>query len=528
MRLSQFLPPLTGSLPAKLVVFIAICLGTIGAARLLGVDRIADIDSASEQVRHRFGSVGLLGRLQDLTADVRAGEADVLLSLDPDSRIVRSVDLQKLLDATSKVIGLYQPQPRDSEQALAFNNFRRHWAEHVPDLERIVSMSKEGRQDEAVALFNGPARATFRQAVDELERLSRLTEAKAAEARRIADGKVNDARRWILDLTLVAFAAFLSISAYLWWNVSRPLLDLGLLMRRLASHDTDFVVKVDDRRDAIGGMARALAILRANTIELIESRKHLSAQTDILAGSLDMERALATEQRNFVTTTSHEFRTPLMTIDGHAQRLVATKDHASPSEIADRAGKMRAAVFRMTSLVASLTEAVELAQGRLRARTRKLDLEEMLRGLARYYREIGMDDALEEQFDQLPAEIVGDPELLYQVFSNLLSNAFKYSPDGSTVSLKASSKDGKVEIVVEDHGVGIPRGELGRVRERYYRASNVGTIPGTGTGLYLVDEIVRQHRGSVEIESNEGVGTRVVVTLPTDVGESRVDQNIVR
>jgi signal transduction histidine kinase len=180
---------------------------------------------------------------------------------------------------------------------------------------------------------------------------------------------------------------------------------------------------------------------------------------------------------------------------------------------------MRAAVFRMTSLVASLTEAVELAHGRLRTRTRKLDLEEMLRGLVRYYREIGIDGVLEEQIDQLPAEIAGDPDLLYQVFSNLLSNAFKYSPEGSIVRLKASSRDGAVEIVVEDHGVGIPKGELGRVRERYYRASNVGTIPGTGTGLYLVDEIVRQHRGSVEIESEEGIGTRVVVTLPTGVRE---------
>jgi signal transduction histidine kinase len=290
-------------------------------------------------------------------------------------------------------------------------------------------------------------------------------------------------------------------------------------MRRLAAHDTDFVLKIDDRRDAIGGVARALVILRANTIELIESRKSLSTQTEILARSLDMERALATEQRNFVTMTSHEFRTPLTTIDGHAQRLIATKDHASPSEIADRAGKMRAAVFRMTSLVASLTEAVELAHGRLRTRTRKLDLEEMLRGLVRYYRDIGIDGVLEEQINQLPAEIVGDPDLLYQVFSNLLSNAFKYSPEGSIVRLKASSRDGAVEIVVEDHGVGIPKGELGRVRERYYRASNVGTIPGTGTGLYLVDEIVRQHRGSVEIESEEGIGTRVVVTLPTGVGE---------
>ena len=516
-----------GSLVVKIVFFVVIFLGVIGAVRLSGLDRVADTDIASEQVRHRFGSVGLLGRLQDLTSDVRAAQAEVLLSGDSETRDVRSAELQRLLDATNEEVGRYQPHPRDPEQALAFDNFRQHWAEYGPQLEQVVSMSKAGRHDEAVALFNGSARSTFKEATDELERLSRLTEIKAAEARKSANEKINEARRWISDLLFATLALFLSISAYLWWYVSRPLLNLGGLMRRLASHDTRFVVELESRRDEIGGMARALAILRANTIELIESRKNLSIQTEILARSLDMERALATEQRNFVTMTSHEFRTPLTTIDGHAQRLIATKDHTSPSEIADRAGKVRAAVFRMTSLVASLTEAIELAHGQLRVRMRKLALEELLRGLVHYYREIGVG-ALEAHIDQLPAEIIGDPELLYQVFSNLLSNAFKYSSEGSIVRLEASSKDGIVEVIVEDHGVGIPSDELSRVRERYYRASNVGTIPGTGTGLYLVDEIVRQHRGRVEIESTEGSGTRVVVILPIDITEQRVEQDTMR
>jgi two-component system OmpR family sensor kinase len=512
----------------KYMCLVAIFLGAMGAARLSGVDRIAEIGLASDQARHRYGSVGILGRLLDLASDVRTGEAEVLLSVAPETRNRRLEELQRILDETNEAIRLYQPQVQDSEQALAFDNFRRQWAEHAPDLTRIVSMSKGGRQDEAVALFNGQARTTFKLAIDELERLSHLTETKAAEAHRIANESINEARRWIADLILATLLVFLLISAYLWYYVSTPLLELGGLMRRLASHDTQFGVKFEGRRDAIGEMAGALSILRANTIELIESRKSLSIQAEILAQALEMERALAAEQRNFVTTTSHEFRTPLMTIDGQAQRLIATKDHANPSEVADRAGKMRAAVFRMTSLVESLTQAVELAHRQLRVRTRKLNLEELLRGLVHYYREISFDSVLEEQVGPLPAEIVGDPELLYQVVSNLLSNAIKYSGEGSLVRLEAGLKDGNIEIVVEDHGVGIPNDELSRIRERYYRASNVGTIPGTGMGLYFVEEIVRQHRGCVEIKSKEGSGTRVVVTLPIDVKERDVDQDIVR
>src|SRR3954447_8039862 len=119
------------------------------------------------------------------------------------------------------------------------------------------------------------------------------------------------------------------------------------------------------------------------------------------------------------------------------------------------------------------------------------------------------------RFGQIPT-VIGDRELLYQVFSNLVSNAFKYSPDQSMVTLGASAHDGVVEVAVEDRGLGIPRDEIRRIRERYYRASNVGSIPGTGMGLHLVDEIVRQHGGRLEIESEEGKGTRVVVFLPVD------------
>jgi two-component system OmpR family sensor kinase len=163
-----------------------------------------------------------------------------------------------------------------------------------------------------------------------------------------------------------------------------------------------------------------------------------------------------------------------------------------------------------------MTNAVQFAREALRARMSPVDLEEMLRELARYYREIGMGTALEQYAAGFPKRIIGDPELLYQVFSNLLSNAFKYSGQEGIVRLTANAGVGLVEIIVEDRGVGIPREELGRIKEPYYRAGNVGTIPGTGMGLYLAAEIVRQHDGRLDIESEEGKGTRVSVMLPVD------------
>ena len=90
----------------------------------------------------------------------------------------------------------------------------------------------------------------------------------------------------------------------------------------------------------------------------------------------------------------------------------------------------------------------------------------------------------------------------------------KYSPDGSTITLEAEARDGWVEVAVTDSGCGIPVDEIAHVRERFYRGSNVGSIPGTGVGLHLVDQIVRGHGGCLRIESEIDRGTRITVVLP--------------
>jgi signal transduction histidine kinase len=357
-------------------------------------------------------------------------------------------------------------------------------------------------------------RSSFQQANNALRGLMDLTEQKADVARQVAADTITQGQRFISDLIFAVLFLFVALTLYVWSSFSRPLLVLTGRMRRLAAHDTNFLVPYESRHDEIGDVARALGVFRRNTVELLESRKSLATQAEILADTLEKERALADEQRNFVTTMSHEFRTPLTSIDGQAQRLIATADRATPDQISDRAHRIRAAAFRMTSLVLSLTGAVEMAHGPIEPRIRSFDISKMLHELLSYYSGIGMGDVLKERIGKLPEEMIGDPDLLYYAFSNLISNAFKYSPEGGIVSLKASAENGHVEVVIEDHGLGIPAGEIDRVRERFYRGSNVGSIPGTGVGLHLVDQIVRRHGGAFQIESEVGRGTRMTVSLP--------------
>src|SRR5262249_37697580 len=146
-------------------------------------------------------------------------------------------------------------------------------------------------------------------------------------------------------------------------SISRPLLHLADRMHRLAVNDTEVDVLGTERRDEIGEMARAAVVFRNNAIELMRSQQVLSEQASMLEQQLAQEQRLALLQRNFVSMASHEFRTPLNIIDGHAQRLIKMKDRISTDEIGERARKLRGAVLRMTHLIDNLLDSSRLIDG---------------------------------------------------------------------------------------------------------------------------------------------------------------------
>jgi signal transduction histidine kinase len=110
--------------------------------------------------------------------------------------------------------------------------------------------------------------------------------------------------------------------------------------------------------------------------------------------------------------------------------------------------------------------------------------------------------------------VFGDSKLLFQMFSNLISNAIKYSDDGQRIDVAADVELQQVVVTVRDHGIGIPTRDLAHVFGRYNRGSNVSGIVGTGVGLYLVKMVVDLHGGSVTVESKGGEGSRFTVRLP--------------
>jgi two-component system OmpR family sensor kinase len=263
-------------------------------------------------------------------------------------------------------------------------------------------------------------------------------------------------------------------------------------------------------------------VFRTNAIELMRSQRTLARQAAVLEEQLAQEQRLALLQRNFVSMASHEFRTPLTIIDGHARRLDKIKDSVRPEDIGERTGKIRSAVLRMTHLIDNLLNSSRLIDGgaELYFHPAEMDLAAVLREVCQLHREMVPGARINERFGAAHMSMLGDAKLLYQVFSNLLANAIKYSPGGGAIEADAAMLANEVVVTISDHGMGIPSSDVDRLFERYHRGSNVSGIVGTGVGLHLVKMVVDLHGGRVVVDSKEGEGSRFTVHLPTKEASS--------
>jgi two-component system, OmpR family, sensor kinase len=183
-------------------------------------------------------------------------------------------------------------------------------------------------------------------------------------------------------------------------------------------------------------------------------------------------------------------------------------------------------VLRLTHLIENLLSSGRLIDGgaELYFEPTELDLATLLRDVCQLHREMVPAAEIVERFGDATMPIVGDAKLLFQVFSNLLANAVKYSPNGGAIVVEAAAIANEAAVSVIDRGIGIPAGDLSRLFERYYRGGNVSGIVGTGVGLYLVKTAVDLHKGRIGVASQEGIGSRFVIRLPLKPGLRRESQ----
>ena len=490
---------------------------------LFSIWRLSNFNLLSADVAERWlPTTRALGDLSNYTSDFRAIEGSNLLSSDASETAATEREMAKLDRSIAEAERGFERIRHEAAEEGLYARFKQRWNEYREIVNRMLVLSRGDRKAEAQAVYAGSSRAAYEAASDTL---SKLTDKAVANARLASDRLAVAYRQafWFILLSM-AIAAVMVVAAliHVSRSISAPLLHLADRMRRLAANDTEITISETGRRDEIGEMAQAAVVFRNNAIELMRSQRTLARQAAMLEEQLAQEQRLALLQRNFVSMASHEFRTPLTIIDGHAQRLIKTKDTFPPAEIGERAGKIRAAVLRLTHLIDNLLNSARLFDGgaTLYFHPAEMDMAALLREVCQLHREMVPGAEIAERLSGAAMPMIGDAKLLYQLFSNLLSNAVKYSPGGGAIEVEAEVRADEIVVAVADRGIGIPANDLERLFERYHRGGNVSGIVGTGVGLYLVKMVADLHRGRVEVTSAEGAGSRFTVHLPVTPAEA--------
>ena len=241
----------------------------------------------------------------------------------------------------------------------------------------------------------------------------------------------------------------------------------------------------------------------------------------VLLRLVDRSQTVSAERMrvDFVANASHELRTPLSAVIGYAETLADAED-LDTATIARFGGTIRNEARRMLRIVEDLMSLSRIEADRFVAPSESIDimsvLEDSIANAAPA--RSASDCTIELEGSDAGPAVLGDRAQLVQLFDNLISNALRYGCDrpGSCIRIELTEAPDRIEVAVVDQGPGIPRDHLPRLTERFYRVDDARSREsgGTGLGLSIVKHIVERHRGTLDIDSTLGLGTRVTVGIP--------------
>jgi signal transduction histidine kinase len=303
-------------------------------------------------------------------------------------------------------------------------------------------------------------------------------------------------------LTLVgrlalALVAGVALAGVLFWWLSRRLTEPVLRLTRAAEHVAAgrYDVEIPPGRGS----------------------DEISLLTERFRGMVEKLSESERLKRSFLMSVTHELRTPLTAIRGHVEAL-REGVVSDPDQVAGSLEIIAVETDRLERLVGDVLDLAKLQAHRFTVRHEEVDMSRLLDqafgAFAEEARRREIDYRVEANGDG--PVIVSDGDRVLQVISNLLSNAFKWTPDGGRIDLKLESTNGSVEVDVVDSGPGIPLEQ----RERIFQAFISADADGTGLGLPIARELAVALGGRIELDSRPGRGSRFRLVLPVDLGSS--------
>jgi len=447
----------------------------VAAAVALGV-----LTSYLHRVTHSLGAtiegVRLAEELEvDLLTHFRLSSE---LSATPDDRVRQLLFLEMRLAAHLEQVG--RLATTDEESALLTDVRER--------VARYLLTQREAWSEASAQLSPRPG-AELDQALVALEDLIELNvkQARAAEAQ---------AERWDrvahLGGPLLATLLLLGMVALLYWvrrAVMKPVAQIRQAMRRFAS-----------------GRKRTRAS-ETGPAELREVARTFNEMANSLARQQE-------DQLTFLAGVAHDLRNPLSALKMSAA-LVTPEREVSPERIQKTFALVRRQVARLDRMVGDLLDATRIEAGKLELQLEERDARELARSVVELYQASGASHELRLVLPEAPVPLFCDGTRIEQVLNNLVSNALKYSPAGSSIEVVVAREDEQALLCVSDQGIGLSNEERRCLFAAFKRGSGARErAPGAGLGLSVARRIVEAHGGRIDVESQPGKGSVFRVRLP--------------
>ena len=289
-------------------------------------------------------------------------------------------------------------------------------------------------------------------------------------------------------MTLFSVIISTGVSALVGRKILQPITELRQGMNKVAEGDLSIQMEQSPRVDEV---------------------KDLFEDFNIMVNEL---ASIETFRNDFVTSVSHEFKTPIAIIRGYVQ-LLQTADLSEAEKV-----EFYQRILEGTQQLSALTDNV-LQLTKLENQTMDLEknffrIDEQIREVILFLQPKWEKAELNLAIDLVTINYFGKEELLYQVWLNIFDNAIKYSTIGGNITVSMTEKSEKIRIEIVDQGIGMETEEVGRAFDKFYQADTSRKTQGNGLGLSLCQKIIDLHQGTIRVNSKKNVGTVVVIQLP--------------
>lgn len=349
---------------------------------------------------------------------------------------------------------------------------------------------EESQTGEAIMSVAGPIKNNEGETIGYLRFISSMEEVKAAIFKTIIS---------LLIFTLFVALLTTTVSLLISKSIVRPILELTEVAKTMLKGNYEEKAKVFED-DEIGELA-----------------KTLNAMSDEI---INKDRI----KNDFISSISHELRTPLTSIKGWAVVLKDAKEDEKDL-MEDGLNIIENEADRLAKMVEELLDFSRYISGRITLNKEIIDISQTCLDISKQMRPRAKSNNIELITD-LPKESIlinADENRIKQLLINLLDNAIKFTSDKGWVKFQMLKEDDKVQIMISDNGMGMTKEELAHVKEKFYKGKHSKSH--SGIGLSISDEITKLHQGSLEIFSEENIGTTVKVSLPIEVDKEVGENN---